>query len=422
MKKDQIGKFRKRLVKESVLKSIFLGLIFGCFALVIVGFFTWLFGYKPGLFLAIAALVVVTAIVAPLFYFLRFRPSTKEIACRVDALGLEERMLTMTELEGEQTYIAEAQREDTFHALEKMNHMMLKLAISAVLIVCVSFACLLGIGMTTVSSLYYAGVIPSGFETFTPEYIPQVFTVSYAIEEGGEGVIIYWTGDWSHETPVEEGGERVTEGEDARAVLAIPADEWLFVSWSDGVRDPYRQEVDVDGDVYVEAIFEPIEPDPEEGEEDNGEGGSQPGEGQEGDQQQQGEPQEGSEGEGEQGEQQQQPPQEPSGDPSNSAGGMRDMTSQQVDNGNTYYGDVFDDAYQQALDRLSQDNNIPDDLKQHVKDYYDSIETGSSDSGSGNWGGSGDIGGDEDQGGSGDQGGSDEGGESSDTGSEENEG
>ncbi len=371
-------KYRKRLVKESVLKSLFYGVIFGCAALAVVAFFTWLFGYKPGLFFALAAFVAVTAALTPIFYFLKFRPTTKQIARRVDELGLEERVLTMTELEGDGSYIAQVQREDTMHAMSSVSGMLLKIAISVSLIVAFSVACVFGAGMTTVSALHYAGIIPSGLVALTPGNMAGVYTVSYSVQEGGEGTIIYWTGDWTAETPV-EGSETLSEGETAKAVYAIPADDWLFVCWSDGKRDPYRQDTVSDSDIVVQAIFERLEADPEDGENQDPTEGDTDGEKQESDQQQEGEPEPGGDEEdGEQGDEEMDSPNEPSGDPQDdpTAGGMRDMSSQQIVDGKTYYGDEFDDAYRQAMERLSQDDNIPEELKKYIEDYYESIETG----------------------------------------------
>lgn len=375
VKSDTFEKYRKRLVKEGIVKSLLLGLALGLFALAVVAFFTWLFGYKPGLFVALASFVFVAAATVPVFYFLKFRPTVKQIARRMDALGLEERVLTMTELEGDDSYIARIQREDAEKTAKKLNAALLKLAVSAAIVVPFAVACVFGLGMTTVSALHYAGIIPSGIVTIEHMHIPGEYTVSYTVEEGCEGTIIYYTGDWSAETPV-TGSETVKEGETAKAVYAVPAEDWAFVSWSDGLRDPYRQDTVLDGDIIVQAIFEAMEPDPEDGEEQNSD--SQDGEGEgESDEPQEGEPQEGDgENQGE-GDPEEQEEQKPSGEPNDqmSAGGMRDVTSQQIVDGDTYYGDEFDDAYRQAMDRLENDKNIPDELKQHISDYYDSLET-----------------------------------------------
>lgn len=385
MNKQIYGKYRKRIVKEGILKSLFFGIIFGSLALVSIGFLTWFFDYKPGLFISIAAFIVIAATITPLLYFLHYRPTVKQIAYRVDALGLEERVITMEQLEGDDSDIAKLQREDTVKALKSVDHMLLKIAISAALFVPLIACCVLGTGMLTVSSLHYAGIIPSGLVTLTPEYNPGVYTVIYSVEEGGEGVVIYWTGDWSQETPVNENGDKVKEGENAKAVYAIPADNWAFVSWSDGYSDPYRQDMSVDADIFVQAIFEEIEADPDgEQAEDNannesgdGEGDKQEGEGgEEGESGQEGEP-ESAEGDAEAEGQEGNSNNEPQGQPDQSgATGARDQSSQQIVDGNTYYGDQFEDAYQEAQDRLGSDSNIPDDLKDYVEDYFDSIETG----------------------------------------------
>lgn len=393
MERNLYEKYRKRIVKEGVLKSVLLGVIIGLAAFLITAFFSWFFDYKAGFFIALALFAVIAAACSLLFYFLRYRPTVKQVACRIDDLGLEERMLTMIELEGDDSYIAKAQREDTVRALGTVDHMLLKIAISAAILVPFCVACVLGLGMATVSSLHVAGVIPSGLVTLTPDFTPGVFTATYSVEEGGEGYIIYWTGDWSAPSLVSETGDKVKEGEDAKAVYAVPADDWVFVCWSDGFGDPYRQDTVVDEDIFVQAIFEPMDPDPEDSEaedsansEENGDPGQegQQGEGQDG---QDGEPQEGDA----QGEGKDDSNGEPSAKPGQSgASGARDLSSQQIVDGQTYYGDQFDDAYQSAKDRLSSDSNIPDDLKGHIEDYYESIETGgeTGKDGSGSEGGS----------------------------------
>ncbi len=428
MNDGPLKKYRKRIIKEGVLKSLFIGLMLGCVGLAITAFLSWFFGYKPGLFIALAVCAAITGIVTPLVYFFKYRPSVKTIAKRIDALGLEERMLTMTELEGDDSYIAKTQREDTMRVLGAVNHMLLKIAVSAAIIVPLVICCLLGAGMTTVSSLYYADVIPSGIVTLSVPYTPSIFTVTYSVEpnitvdeEGNEsssvnGTVIYWTGDWTAETPVSEEGDKVIEGNDARPVYAIPNDGYVFVSWSDGYSNPYRQDKVVDSDIFVQAIFEPMDPDPDQQQSEsqaqdqqNGGGGEQGDQQQNGsgesDQSQEGEPQEGepndqeSESDNEQesdsnSDKDDQNQGKPSGDPNkgDGAGGSRDLGSQQIVDGNTYYGDEYDDAYSSWQDRESADSNLPDDLKDFIEDYYGSIETGKSNN-SGSEGGSGGEGG-----------------------------
>lgn len=357
-------KYRRRIVKEGVLKSLFLGVICGTVALDIVAFVTWLVGYKPGLFIALGGLVLVTAAVTPLLYFLRYRPTVKQVARRIDELGLEERVITMTELEGEDSFMARAQREDTLRAVKGVDHMLLKLAISVAFVLPFVCASVLGMGMTTVSALHYAGVIPGGISAITGEYLPQEFTVSYAVEEECKGSIIWWKNDWT-DTVSAEVTQTVTEGEDLSPVYAIPADGWYFVSWSDGVMDPYRHDTDIRGDIIVTAIFEEGEPDPEEGEQNQSQNQQQ---------QDTGEPNESESNSSSSQENNDSPEGEPNDDPS--AGGMRDTASQQIVDGQTYYGDEFEDAYRDAMERLAQDNNIPEELKKFVADYFKAIETG----------------------------------------------
>lgn len=406
--KREFKKYRQRIAKEGLLKSIFIGSMLGCAALVVIAFLTWFFAYKPGLFIAIAAFVAVTAATAPLFYFFKYRPSVKEIARRVDGLGLEERMLTMNELEGDDSLIAQMQREDTMRALGTVDHMLIKIALTAIIIVPFSICCALGLGMTTVSSLYYADVIPSGIVSLSAPYTQNIYTVTYSVEpnvttgeDGAEvstinGTIIYWTGDWSKETQVNENGDKVLEGDNARPVYAIPNDNYVFVAWSDGYANPYRQDTVIDEDVFVQAIFEavPSDPDQQQSEQDsqsgeNGDGDSQNGQGENQDGEgQEGEPQDSEQQDGEKQDSDSNDENSDKDDDSDSdsddglnrgdgASGSRDLGSQQIVDGQTYYGDEYDDAYNSWQDRRGSDNNIPDDLKDFIEDYYGSIETNS---------------------------------------------
>lgn len=366
--KKQFARYRSRIVRESVIKSLFCGISVGSAALCTVAFVTWLVGYRPGLFFALAAFALGCGVSVPLFYFCKFRPTAKQVARRVDRLGLEERMITMTELQGKETFIARAQREDTERAAEKVSHLLLKTALSAALVAVLVTAAVLGAGMTTLSALHYAGIIPAGIRVFTHEYVPATYSVSYGVEENCNGSVIWYTGDWTNKISAEV-TRSVQEGESLGPVYAIPAEGWYFVSWSDGVMDPYRHDVDIGGDIIALAIFEEGEEDPEEGEQNNQSQSQQ--------QQDTGEP---NESNGNSSSSQQNDDQSPEGDPNDdpSAGGQRDSSSQQVVDGQTYYGDEFEEAYRQAMERLQQDGNIPDDLKKFIEEYYRSIETGPS--------------------------------------------
>lgn len=387
-KEQLLRQYTARVKKEGILKSVLIGCCAGAAALVTVGLLSWLLGFKAGLFVALAAFVAVTAAVSVLLYFLKFKPTVKQVARRVDELGLEERLITMVELEGDDSVMAELQRRDTEKALSSMSSMLIKIALSTALLVAVAIVGVLGVGVTTVDALYYADVIPSGVDVGKKEPEIRTFTLKYEVEKG-EGTI-YRVEDNNFELmdPLEE---TVQEGEDGSTVYAYAARGWVFVDWSDGYTLPYRKLTSVDSDRTLKARFEEMEDIDDREPERPQDGNSGSGENSEdGDSQEEGD---GQPSDGSQGDQEQQ--QTPSGpgdkNQGDGANGLRDEDRNQVLDGKTYYGDQYDGAYEDAMDRTGSDGNLSDPRKDAISDYLDSIEKNGG-------GSSGDAGGDAEDG------------------------
>lgn len=340
MTKNMFKNYNARLVKEAVIKALICGMIVGFSALFVFATIFWITGFKQ-VWLCAIVWVAATVMATPIFYFVKFRPTVKDIALRIDELGLEERILTMTELENDDSYMAKTQRSDALRALETVNAKLIAIAVSVPLIVAASISAIFGLGMTTVSALSATGVIKSGQElvedaTKEPE---KQYEVTYEVM--GEGMI--------------DGEEFqiVKEGENATGVMAVADDEWAFVMWSDGSKSPYREDVKITKDTVVVAIFMQIEEgmDPMDGEDgedgkgkpsDKGKPGNKPGEG------------------------------EPSDSPQGS--GQYEPANQVID-GETYYGgSTYDNAYEQMMEELAQSEDIPDELKDIIVDYFETIE------------------------------------------------
>ena len=342
MASELFKEYYARVAKEGWLKAFFCAGIIGFCAMLVSAAAFWWADVKQ-FWLSFIVLVVVTGGLAPLFFFKRFKPTTKEIAKRVDALGLEERMLTMNQLMGEESFIAMKQREDAQRSLTTVNSKMLKIAVSVPLVIALSISGVFGLGMTTVSALSALGYLKSGNEYLGggSSLGPKEFEITYDVE--GEGIV---EGDIF---------QLVLEGEDATPVMAVPFDGWAFVEWSDGSTDPYRQDIMVEGAIAVKAIFAEVQDEggiqmPGGGDIDAA--GDQPGGG------------EGlSDNKGGDG-------------PSSSEGGAgKYEPNNQIIDGNTFYGDTtFDEAYDAAMDQIKNDAEMSQDKKDLVGNYLETIE------------------------------------------------
>lgn len=328
--------YRRKLIKESVLKALVCGASVGFAALFVTAIITWLVGLQSvGLCLAICIGVFVLGmgIATPIFYNKNFKPNIKTIAMRIDELGLEERVLTMTELEGQDNFIANRQREDTIRALGTVNAALLKIVVTAPMLIIMAVSATVGIGMTSVSVLAAGGVFKSGSQLIEGEDEPDVYRVMYLIK--GKGSIDGVT------------EQHITEGEDASVVLAIPEEGWVFYEWSDGKTNPERQDKAIDENIRITAIFTQLsdgieENDPSDDTEDK------PANGQEGD--------------------------DPNDNTGEGDGGKYDPANQVID-GKTFYGDTtFDEAYGTVIETLGQSSMVDGEMSSIITDYFESIE------------------------------------------------
>ncbi len=242
--KQAFEKHYAKFQKNSIVKSILLGSIVGLAVAVVLSAFFWFYGVKA-FWVSIPVFLAVAAGMTVLFTKTVFKPKANEMARKLDSLGLEERLITMTELENDDSFIASLQRDDAKQKSSTLNSKLIKFAVSVPLCVGVAFALLLSGGMTTVNALSSAGVIRSGKQIIEDiNTVPDVYyNVYYAIEGGG--VILG------------EDAQVLKKGESGSAVMAVADYGYAFVRWSDGYTEPYRKDVNVQGDKIYTAIFEP---------------------------------------------------------------------------------------------------------------------------------------------------------------------
>lgn len=345
-------KHYKRLARESLIKSILFGCLIGSFALFSFAFIFWLADFSF-FWINIIISITITFITTCINYYRLFKPTEKQLAIRLDELGLEERMLTMEELKNDNSYIAKLQREDTIRHLEAIKPSLIKLIISIPLIVSVVVSGLLGIGMTSVSALAANDVISSGKE-LVDNHITRFYDVTYEIE--GDGEIL---GDMI---------QRVENNASTTFVEAVANDGYVFIGWYialDGknvyngamlISDKTSHNIiEVTENVTIFAVFQELRDGEDEGDGDEGDGES----GEQGDP---GEPGS-SDNKGEN-----------NGDSPNqgSSSGNYNNNDYIID-GKTDYGDYIGDASQNATEGAKGDSNLSGKGQNAVGGYFGNI-------------------------------------------------
>ena len=342
--KKLFDKYYSRLAWEGILKSLFCGLAIGFGVNAIVATLCWYNDVKLGLLWSLLALAVVAGALTPLFYFKKFKPDVKQVAKRLDRLGLKERMITMTEFQGVETFIVQKQREDAQVSLHAMSAKKIRFVFSKAMVITFAAAFAVGATMTTFSGLVEAGIIKPGkevIENIIPENPADYITITYGVAEG-EGLI---EGD---DVQIIEKGASTTE------VIAVADDGFAFVEWSDGIKDPARSDLNLNEDTTIEAVFMQI-----------GDGGEGTGEGE-------------GEGEGQAGEGDEPgkspKPSDEEGEPNNGANGAYEE-NRLIYDGTRPYKDYLQEfqCYEEAIAWLESAENIPPELREFVQMYFNVI-------------------------------------------------
>lgn len=259
-------KYYSKLRLEAIFKSALCGISVGFSANLLAAIITFFLPVN-GLWISLGVFAGVSVACAFLFYFKKYRPNDEKNARRIDRLGLEERLITMVELDGDNSYIAKAQREDAKTVLATVAKSSIRFLIpKAIVVPSICLAVCAG-GMTTVNALADNGIIKGGdeiIEEMIDEKNTEYVAITYSVQNDEGGVI--------------EGDEAqvVIKGTDATPVTAVADEGFMFQQWSDGNTNPTRFDKAVNEELEIFAVFVEVE-EPDEGEGGDG-GGDEPGE------------------------------------------------------------------------------------------------------------------------------------------------
>ncbi len=339
--KKVFKKYRRKLTREGLLRALLwaLAIGFGCAAS--VAFVCWLIGYTgehslmAGLGTVAASIVLVTS----LLFLLRYRPTETQIARRLDReMDLKERTVTMLELKESEDSLAEIQRKDAAVHLRGVWRRKLQFPFSkprgiALLVTGILFLATLPVA---VLADYYPDLRSPLVKAW--ERLPS-YDVEYTMVANGGGKSI-------------EGStlQSVELGKTGEWVRAVPQEGYYFLGWSDGNLNPVRRDVSVEGHSVFCAYFAPVidgfnppkvEDAPDDVPGDEGENNA---------------------------------PARP-GDPSEDAtGGGEYRPNDYIVDGETYYRDIFEEYYEQAMAMLQAGEELPPELKAFLEAYYNILK------------------------------------------------
>jgi uncharacterized membrane protein YgcG len=259
----------------------------------------------------------------------------------------------MVAYQDEKDGIYALQRRDAVAALDKVDVRSIRLVISPVLIILLACSLCLSVSMAVLNvktggthTSLVTPIDPDPDVTEPEPFVEQVYyTVTYRVVYTTDGMSFvdniggYVTGGNTQE---------VKAGEDALTVTAVADEGFGFVAWMDTLYDDTqkssRTDKAINEDVEYVAIFMLS---------DNGSGGSGNGNGSGG----------GGDGSGNSGS-------------SNGSGGGASVDfkeNNKVIEGDTYYRDIIDAYYEQAMQQLA-DGTLSDEMRAFIEQYYGIIQ------------------------------------------------
>ena len=138
-----LRRFRGKLLLEALLKSLVWGVTASCGCGFVYLFILHLISTEPRLIWSLIVFGVPFILTATLLFAVKYYPTAKRIAGRLDESGLEERAGTMLEFGAVQTEIAKLQREDAKKHIEQTEPKQIKLRFrKKPLILCAISLCL----------------------------------------------------------------------------------------------------------------------------------------------------------------------------------------------------------------------------------------------------------------------------------------
>ncbi len=366
--KKTFKKYYGRLATEGLLKALLFGLAIACAVYCILVLVMWFTEISWMIWVAVAAFAAVLACSVCALYFTKFRPAAKAIAARVDRLGLEERLVTMVELEQDSSFMALRQREDALESMDRVSPKNVKIVVPALGLTLCVLLLLCGASMTVLTALAEQDIIDNPVHEIVDPTPPDVYyTISYKVigytaddeELEGMGGMIEGLED-----------QLVLDGGAAEQVVAVADEEWAFLTWSDGSTDPTRLDIldldalladnesgtvttTEDGEIVITyyAYFMELEPSEGDAPSDQETDPDAPMD----------EPQEPSEDGG------------GSGNEGDGAGGKYEEENQIIA-GDTYYREKLEEYLQQAQDIIAAGGEVPDYLIEIIESYYGSIQ------------------------------------------------
>ncbi len=339
--KEIFGKHYERLLVEGILKSTLIGATIALLINTVFAFLYWMLSFGSSWLGAVIGIPLGIA-VGILLYFLRYRLTEQSVARRIDRCGLDERMITMVELSGDPSSIAQIQRADARDSLHALSEKTVKISISPFLIAVASVILALSILFTTLALLASGGKIPYGKDMLL-QGADGKFEVVYMTDGGGKirG----------------ESSQSVGFGESTDFVRAVADDGWMFVFWDDGEKSPERREEGVSSNMVIKAVFKKIDnSDSDEDDSDSADdlpSGSVNEESGGGDSDQTGGENIKNDGEG-------------------NGGGKWQDRNQFID-GATYYRDYLEFYYQYAMGVFDSQTDIPPEIIEFFETYFSGI-------------------------------------------------
>lgn len=370
-----------RMVRDRLIKSAIYSLFIGLAAAAIVAFVT-IFTEFNGLWTAIGCGLGVAAIMTPVLYFAWFHPTEKSVAESLDRLGFDERIITMLELEGDNSVVAKLQRNDAIATVTAAAEKNGGKVASPAMPFYKKIGSLLGLNARLIiaaSVIVAVSVVTLVITGLPHSRVEEIFlgTNSYSISynAGEHGYLVKESGDYKFDFELARVGKftaDVNENTMSERIVVCAYNNidapFMFVGWSDDYVDEYNAasrsdkalmnlavtakyaELDVVEDLPLDGLGKPGDgpndgnndapPQNNDDLENTGKGGNNP------------------------------PQISP---PGNGASASETVLNSEVVDGQTNYQESFEQNYEEAMQRLSEGQEIPESLRKVISAYFEAL-------------------------------------------------